>query len=138
MALLAVTGSSAAVAGPEVAVIFKNNSTAAAVYQANDSNEMRTRVNASPKPDNEVNPRESNTYRVQGNISPDVNHATVHYTVGSKRCKFTTSYLKSRVRGVVLPKWNKSAIGSGGARCEAKITSVNPATHAWVVEFTMR
>jgi len=125
-------------AGPEVTVIFKNNSDAEATYNAVGSNAISTRMNASPKPLVKVKAGESNVYTVQSRISPDVNYASVRYEIGRKVCQFTTSYVNTRVRGVTSPKWNKSAVGSGGAYCDVRVTSVNPASRAWAVEFTMR
>jgi hypothetical protein len=138
LALVAGAVSAAAQAGPEVNVVFKNNSSATAIYRSIGANGISTYANASPKPDNEVEAGGSNNYRVQSNISPDANYASVRYQIGAKTCQFTTSYVKSRVRGVTLPKWNKSAVAGGGAHCGVTVTSVNPASHAWVVEFTMR
>jgi hypothetical protein len=136
--LAAVTVSAAAQAGPAVSVTFKNNGTAAAIYSALGKNGAGTKANASPTPGDKVEKGSFDSYKVQSNLSPDVNYAVVHYQIGSKACQFTTTYLKSRVRGVELPKWNKSAVASGGARCDVKITSVDFATHAWAVEFAMK
>ncbi|MGV8860995.1 MAG: hypothetical protein ACOH2O_12625 [Pseudomonas sp.] len=136
--LAAVTVSAAAQAGPAVSVTFKNNGTAAAIYSAVGKNGAGTKANASPTPEGQVEAGKLNTFTVQSNRSPDVNYAVLHYQMGSKVCQFTTTYLKSRVRGVELPKWNKNAVASGGARCDVKITAVNFSTHAWAVEFTMK
>ncbi|MGL6160761.1 hypothetical protein [Microbulbifer sp.] len=38
----------------------------------------------------------------------------------------------------MIPQWNKTADGGGGAICTANITSTNISTHAWSVEFTMK
>jgi len=136
--LAAVTASAIAQAGPAVNVTFKNNGTAVAIYSAVGPNGAGTKVNASPTPDGQVEAGKSNIFTVKSNLSPDVNYAVARYQIGSKACQFTTTYLKSRVNGVELPKWNKSAVASGGARCDVKITAVNFSTHAWSVEFAMK
>jgi len=134
---LAVT-SGVVKAGPAVDVTFKNNGVETVFYHAVGANGTSTQLNAEPRPSSEVEAGAVSRYTVQSNISPDANYAVVTYRAGSKTCKFTTTYLKGFQSGVRVPKWNKSATAEGGARCEVKITTVNYATHAWAVEFTMR
>ncbi|HEX8595611.1 MAG TPA: hypothetical protein VF682_20410 [Pseudomonas sp.] len=136
MAALVLTGY--AQAGPEVQVTFKNNGSEPAVYRAVGGNGTSTRMNAYPKPADSVAAGALDGYRVKSNLSPDANYAVVQYQAGGKICKFNTTYVKTMERGVRMPKWNKSAVAEGGARCDVRITSVNYSTHAWAVEFTMR
>jgi hypothetical protein len=136
MAALVLTGY--AQAGPEVQVTFKNNGSGPAVYRAVGANGLSTKMNARPQPAGEVNAGGANVYSVKSNLSPDANYAVVQYQAGAKICKFNTTYVKTMERGVRVPKWNKSAVAEGGARCDVRITSVNYSTHAWAVEFTMR
>ncbi|MEQ7919675.1 hypothetical protein ABQX22_10820 [Xanthomonas sp. WHRI 1810A] len=123
-------------AGPEVQVVFKNNGASDAIYDVTGSSAY-SYSEAQPKPKGEVKAGESDNYKVTGSLSPDVTTVVFQYKSGGKVCKFKTSYLKLPGRGVA-PKWNKSADASGGARCDVRVTSTNPATHAWAVEFTMR
>lgn len=138
IALALAVASGVALAGPPVDVTFKNISAETVVYQAVGANGVSTQINAQPRPSAEVVAGAISRYTVQSNISPDANYAVVTYRAGSKVCKFTTTYLKGVQNGVRVPKWNKSTTAEGGARCEVKITTVNYATHAWAVEFTMR
>lgn len=138
VALALAVASGGAQAGPAVDVTFKNNSAEKVSYYAVGQNGLSTQMNARPSPSVEVETGAVSHYRVQSNISPDANYAVVTYRAGSKVCKFTTTYLKGIQSGVRVPKWNKSATAEGGARCEVKITTVNYATHAWAVEFTMK
>lgn len=138
VALAMVVTSGVVYAGPPVDVIFKNSSAQAVVYHADGANGASTQMNAQPRPLTEVPPGGVNVYRVQSHISPDANFAVVTYRAGGKACTFTTTYLKGFQGGVRIPKWNKSAVAEGGARCEVRITTVNYATQAWAVEFTMR
>ena len=138
LALVFATLSVTAQAGPAVDIIFRNNGPDAALYQAITANEISTQANASPRPDDRVQAGSSTRFGVQSNISPDANYASVRYRIGVKSCLFTTSYVKTLARGVTVPKWNKSAVASGGARCDARVVTVNPTSHAWTVEFTMR
>lgn len=138
IALALVVVSGVAQAGPPVDVTFKNSSAEKVSYHAVGQNGLSTQMNARPRPVSEVEAGAISSYRVQSNISPDANYAVVTYRAGSKACTFTTTYLKGVQNGVRVPKWNKSTTAEGGARCEVKITTVNYATHAWAVEFTMR
>jgi hypothetical protein len=123
-------------AGPEVEVTFKNNSSSEAFYDTSGSSAY-SYGEASPKPAATVAGGESNISRVKGGLSADVTSVVFQYRIGSKTCKFKTSYLKLPGRGVP-PRWSKSSEPGGGARCEARITATNVSTHAWAVEFTMR
>ena len=40
--------------------------------------------------------------------------------------------------GNKIPQWTKTATPSGGAVCAATITTANPTTYEWAVEFTMK
>lgn len=135
VSVLAMSGM--AVAGPQVSVTFKNNGSEDAFYSAVGSNGVMTRNNASPAPAATVGGGQSSFYRVQSTISPDANYAVVDYRIGSKKCRFTTTYSKGFASGIRVPKWNKSAVAEGGARCDVKITSVDYGSHNWSVEFTM-
>lgn len=126
----------AAQAGPEVQITFKNNADLEAVYDVLGSSAY-SYGEADPKPASTVRAGEFNVSKVKGGLSADATSVVFQYKIGLKTCKFKTSYLMLPGRGTG-PKWNKSAEASGGARCDAKITSTNLATHAWNVEFTMR
>lgn len=99
---------------------------------------MSTQMNARPTPLAEIKAGELARYRVQSNISPDTNYAVVMYRMGSKVCKFSTTYFNGFQSGVRVPKWTKNAVAEGGALCGVKITSVNFSTNAWSVEFSMK
>ncbi len=88
---------------------------------------------------------QANSYTVQNPAFPDITTASLRYTIGNKACHFTTSYLNRIVPGGLFngtvnkaPKWDKKAVGSGGAACEATITSTNFSNHSWDIEFTMK
>ncbi|UYA62042.1 hypothetical protein U1R68_02655 [Pectobacterium colocasium] len=135
-----------AYAGPPVTVTFKNLSNETATYKIVTNNEVSTNASASPKPATTVPAKGSDIYRVQNVISPDANAAIVRYTIGSKTCVFGTTFVNTIIPGGIfnpgapnkVPKWNKSAEGSGGAVCTATITSQSLSTYAWNVEFTMK
>jgi hypothetical protein len=141
LVLVAVTASvsSVAQAGPSVHVTFKNQGAAEAVYTVSGRNEVGTNANASPRPDIKVGAGRTDSYKVQSNLSLDANYAVVRYQMGSKVCQFSTTFVNAFIRsGVKVPKWNKSAVASGGAVCTATITATNFSTYAWSVEFTMK
>lgn len=139
MATVALLCSGMAAAAPQVTVSFTNNAAEVATYQAGSSrNETTTYLNATPKPSS-VETGGSQSYIVSSVNASPITYATVTYTSGSKSCRFTTSYLmNSTPGGVRTPKWNKSAVASGGARCDINITSVNYANHDWSVSLIMR
>lgn len=135
----------AAFAGPPVQVTFKNLGNQDAVYKIVTNNEIMTYAYASPKPATKVNPNNSNSYSVQNNMSPDVNAAIVRYTMGSKTCVFSTTFVNQLIGGGLfpgaptkIPKWNKTATSSGGAICNATIKSYDFSNYSWSVEFTMK
>jgi len=132
---LAVAGY--AQAGPEVTITFKNNSDSKSTYDVVGSSAY-SYAEANPKPMPEVQAHESDVYRVRGAQSPDVTTVVFQYKMGAKTCKFKTSYIKFPSRSGTVPKWNKSEQSSGGARCEARITGTDFATHDWAVEFSMK
>ncbi|WP_268799218.1 hypothetical protein [Pseudomonas huanghezhanensis] len=136
IAVSAFSNINMAQAGPPVQIVFNNKGNMDAVYDVARSSAY-SYSEAKPKPLPKVNAGAFDTYSVAGSLSPDVTTASFQYRMGSKVCKFKTSYVKLPGRGVP-PKWNKSAEASGGARCDVKVTSANVATHAWAVEFTMR
>lgn len=140
LAFAGITAASAAYAGPPVTVTFKNNNTTAdATYTIITSNESSTYANASPKPATTVSKLGSNSYAVTSLISPDVNYANVRYRIGAKECVFGTTFVNAlQPGGYKIPKWTKSATGSGGATCTATITSYNLTTYAWTVDFIMK
>ena len=139
LAFAGITAASAAYAGPPVTVTFKNNATADATYTIITSNESSTYANASPKPLTTVKAGIPNTYQVTSLISPDVNYANVRYRIGAKECVFGTTFVNAlQPGGYKIPKWTKTATGSGGATCTATITSYNLSTYAWTVDFVMR
>jgi hypothetical protein len=121
-------------AGPKVGVTFKNLGSDEASYHAVGPNGALTHSSAEPKPDFKVGAGEANFYKVRGPLSPDITTVDVEYRIDSKVCKFRTAYVKA----TRVPQWSKSAVEQYGARCDARITSVNHATHEWAVEFTMR
>ncbi|GFM86526.1 hypothetical protein PSCICO_19250 [Pseudomonas cichorii] len=125
-------------AGPSVTVVFKNNGSSAALYSPIDSNEGLTRSFAVKSPSASVSAGGTDTYVVKGRLSPDASHAFVRYRAGVKECKFKSTYIMAHTRGVRAPKWIKEAVATGGARCDARIVSVNNSTHEWTVEFVMR
>lgn len=142
LAIAACFATGAVYAGPAVTVTFMHVGSPdsdEAKYIVTNSNETSTNLNASPKPDTSVDTGASDSYRVQSNISPDMNYASVRYTIGSKTCAFSTTYSNTiGAGGVKVPKWNKSATPSGGATCTATLTSTNFSTHEWAVQFTMK
>ncbi|MBS9438060.1 hypothetical protein EAE91_13125 [Photorhabdus noenieputensis] len=140
-ATTSLTAAGIAYAGPPVTVTFKHlgaSGSENAVYTIITNNESGTYVNATPKPSASVVPGGVNSYQVQSPLSPDVNYAMVRYKIGFKTCEFMTTFVNGYVNGVKIPKWNKGATPSGGAICNATITSTNIATYAWSVEFTMK
>ncbi|WP_192456261.1 hypothetical protein [Musicola keenii] len=141
----ALFAAGAAHAGPPVTITFKNLGTSEAKYSPVTSNEVSTNANASPKPLTIVSPQGYSLYVVQNTISADATAATVRYTIGKKTCVFATTFVNTVIPGGLItgtvtkvPKWNKSATASGGATCNATITSTNLSTYAWAVEFTMK
>ncbi|UCZ77040.1 hypothetical protein LHK94_08775 [Dickeya zeae] len=135
----------AAYAGPPVSITFKNLSSETATYKPITNNEISTNAIATPKPTTQVAAQNSVNYSVQNTISPDANVATVRYTIGGKTCVFSTTFLNTIVPGSALtgkilksPKWTKNAEASGGAVCNATITSQNFSSYAWSAEFTMK
>ena len=126
-------------AGPQVTVNFKNETDENAVYvRGSSSNEQTTYSNASPKPD-AVAAGASTSFNVRPSGASPISYATVRYQAGFKTCQFTTSYLMSSTPGGIrTPKWNRSAVSGGGARCDVTVTSVNYSNHNWVVNFIMR
>lgn len=139
IAAVAMLNVGVAVATPQVAVNFINNTAEPVVYQPGSSrNEATTYSNASPKPSN-VPAGGTESYIVRATGSSPITYAMVTYKSGSKSCRFTTSYLMNATPGGVrTPKWNKSAVASGGARCDISITSVNYSSHDWSVNLIMR
>lgn len=130
---------SAALAGPPVTITFRNQSSANASYTAIGSNEASTHANATPKPAATVAPASHDVYTVTSLISPDVNFAKVRYRIGSRECVFGTSLVNALQHdGRKVPQWHKTAKGSGGASCTARITSADLGTHGWTVEFIMK
>lgn len=123
-------------AGPEVTVTFKNDSDFEAEYDVVGSSAY-SYGEANPKPPVKVGLRDSKVFKFKGVQSPDVTTVSFQYRIGSKTCKFKTSYLKLPGRNGG-PKWNKSAVAGGDARCEAQVTSTSFSNHDWAVEFTMR
>lgn len=139
LALAFMFATSTAMAGPSVTIVVKNQSMQDITYSITDSNETTTYANASPKPKATILAGESNTYIVTSTISPDVNYAYVRYQTGFKTCIFKTTYVNMlQPRGGKIPQWNKDATGLNGATCAATITSTNPSSHGWVVEFVMK
>jgi hypothetical protein len=132
-----IVASGMAWAGPEVSVTFKNNTGDTAHYNAVGSNGIATQSNALPTPQATVAAAQTDSYRVRSSVSPDMGYAVVDYRVGSKTCRFSTTYTRNFTSGVRTPKWNKSAVAGGGARCDVKVTTVDYASHNWSVEFTM-
>jgi hypothetical protein len=126
-------------AAPKVIVNFKNNTADDATYmRGNSRNDVATYLNASPKP-GKVVAGSSSSFTVSANGTSPITYATVRYQAGVKSCQFTTSYLmNSTPGGVRTPKWNRSAIASGGAKCDVSVTSVNYSNHDWIVSFIMR
>ena len=136
LASLSVAATSGvALAGPEAAVTFKNNSDQTATYDP-VSISAYTYAHANPKPPELVEPGSSRLFRVKG-PTPDVTPVIFQYKIGRKVCRFKTSYLKLPGRNGA-PRWNKSVEQTGGARCEVRITAVNYSNHDWAAEFTMR
>lgn len=140
LAATSIFAATAAIAGPPVTVTFKNNNTTTdATYKIVTTNESSTYANASPKPATTVSKLGSNSYAVTSLISPDVNYANVRYKIGTKECVFGTTFVNAlQPGGYKIPKWNKTATGSGGAICTATITSTNLTTYAWTVDFVMK
>lgn len=132
-------------AGPPVTITVKNLSNQKAIFQADSTNSVQTKAHAQPEPSAAVDALQSNSYTVQNPAFPDITTASMRYTIGNKTCNFTTSYLNTIAPGGLFtgttnqaPKWNKKAIGSGGATCTATITSTNFSNHSWHITFTMK
>ncbi|WP_353125953.1 hypothetical protein [Dickeya chrysanthemi] len=145
MAAVMMSAAGAAYAGPVVGITFKNLSNETATYKPITNNEISTNAIANPKPTTQVAAQNSVNYSVQNTISPDVNAAVVRYTIGGKTCVFSTTFINTIIPGgaftgkiLKAPKWTKNAEASGGAVCNATITSQNFSTYAWNVEFTMK
>ncbi|MGM3226080.1 hypothetical protein [Dickeya zeae] len=145
MTAVMMSAAGAAYAGPAVTITFKNLGNETATYKPITNNEISTNAIASPKPLSQIAAQDLNVYRVQNTISPDANAAVVRYTIGGKTCVFSTTFINTIVPGSALtgkilksPKWTKNAEASGGAVCNATITSQNFSTYAWSVEFTMK
>lgn len=124
-------------AGPEVIITFKNNSGSLAVYDVIGSSAY-SYAEANPKPAEKVTAGGTDTFKVRGAQSPDVTTTVFEYRIGTKTCKFKTSYVKVPSGRVKSPVWRKSADALGGARCDARIVSTNARSHDWAVEYTMR
>lgn len=139
LALCALAMGELVYAAPKVVVNFKNNTADDALYvRDNSRNDVATYLNASPKP-GKVVAGGSSSFTVSANGTSPITYATVRYQAGVKSCQFTTSYLMSTtLGGVPMPKWNRSAIASGGAICDVNVTSVNYSNHDWNVSFVMR
>ncbi len=130
---------SSALAGPPVAITFKNLGTAHATYKIITNNEATTNVNSAQKPVATVKAGGADTYTVQSNLSPIANYANLRYTIGGKTCTFQATFVGTvGPLGSIIPKWKNTATPSGGAVCTAKVTSTNTSTYAWAVEFTMK
>lgn len=141
-ALLLATGvcvANGALAGPSVTITFKNlSSTANATYSILGTNESITNTNASPKPVVTVLKGAADSYTVSSQLL-NVTFANVRYTIGTKSCVFLTTFVAtSSATGDVTPKWSKNVTADSGVTCNATITSTNPTTYAWNVEFTMK
>ncbi|SFW37417.1 hypothetical protein SAMN02800691_1405 [Luteibacter sp. UNCMF366Tsu5.1] len=129
-------------AGPPVTVTFQHlgmpNSPDATLL-AVSKNEFDTYANAVTEPAESVSAGGADQYEVESPISPDVNYVVVRYRMGRKTCVFASTYVNaSSYGGLSRPRWTKSAKASGGAICQAAITSTDMATHAWSVKFTMK
>lgn len=139
IAVLGLSASVSAFAGPPVTIKVKNlNTTTAAVKVTTSTNEITTQANASPTPEATIDFLSENNFVVQSTISPSVNYAALRYRVGSKECTFYTAFTVTYSNGVALPQWSKSATPSGGAVCTATITSTNITTYNWAVTFTIK
>lgn len=134
-ALGAFTG--AVQAGPEVTVTFKNNGSEVAVLDAVGSTTLGY-TSSSPEPKASVGAGETDVYKMSGKALPNSTTVVLVYKIGTKSCRFNTSYSTSPSLSNPVPKWDKRETASSGARCEAKITSINQSTHAWTAEFSMR
>lgn len=138
-ALIATTllTSTLAQAGPPVTITIKNLSSQRANYHADSTNGAQTRAHALPEPSAAIDPMSSDTYKVENPAFPDITTASMRYTIGNKTCNFTTSYLNTIAPGGLFtgttnqaPKWNKKALGNGGATCTATITSTHFTNHS--------
>lgn len=128
---------SSAQAGPTVNITFKNNGSSIAEYDVIGSSAY-SYSEANPKPPEGVAPGTSSRFAVLGRLSPDVTTAIFQYRMGTKFCRFQTSYVKLPGRGGAAPKWTKSAKAEGGAWCDIRVVSTDMRTHNWSVEFIMR
>ncbi|MFV3403303.1 MULTISPECIES: hypothetical protein [Pseudomonas] len=146
-AALAVTSlfaAGAAYAGPPVQITVKNLGTADAKYSVIGNNEALTNSSATPKPKDSIAPNQAFTFVVTGPLSPDLTNAFVRYAIGGKTCVFRTAFVKTIAPGglggtiTYIPKWTKDATASGGASCNATITSANLSNYSWNVEFTIK
>jgi len=128
-----------AVAGPPVTVTFKNLGTQTATYTPITNNEAITKANSSPTPQTSVIAKDSDTYAIQSQISPDYNHANLRYQIGNKKCIYLATFVTTPGFGASkIPKWNNTVTPSGGATCTIKVTKTNPLTYAWSVVITIK
>ncbi|WHS58113.1 hypothetical protein [Pseudomonas sp. G2-4] len=136
---VSIVVASSALAGPPVAITFKNLGTADATYKIVTNNEATTNANSIQKPVTTVKAGGVDTYTVQSNLSPIANYANLRYTIGGKTCTFQATFVGTvGPLGSTTPKWKNTATPSGGAVCTAKVTSTNTSTYAWAVVFTMK
>lgn len=136
---VAMSASVSAVAGPAVTITVKNlDPVNAAQNVATSTNEISTIGWSSPKPVATIPASSQDLFKVQSTISPLANYATLRYKIGAKECIFDTTFTTTFSGGAQLPKWNQTAIPSGGAVCTATRTSTNIATNEWAVTFTIK
>ena len=142
---MALIGSSAAQAAPTATVTVKNLSTGTVYNTVQSLEEINTYAAANPKPATSISSSGVNSFQVSptpaGYFSLLVlkYQATTPPATGGKECFFTSGYISEPIfEGMTGPEWGKEAEGSGGAICTATITSTDPITGNWSVEFTMQ
>ncbi|MFP1842810.1 hypothetical protein [Lonsdalea quercina] len=147
IALVATTfcTAGAAFAGPPVTVTFKNLGTQEATFKMVTTNEFSSYGNSTPKPKTTVLPQSTDIFIVQSKIIADANAAIIRYTMGSKTCEFSTTFLNQFIGGGLIPgarskvpKWSKNAISSNGAICTATLKYQSVIDFSWAAEFTMK
>lgn len=122
-----------------VTITFRNLGNAPAELLLENANDATVYHKALPRPALAVPPQQRDSYVVNG-VFAGVNAVGVRYAMGNRVCRFMTSFVTTpSLLGNDVPKWTKHASGTGGAVCDANITSIDfGRTNAWSVEFTMK
>ncbi|QFY78684.1 hypothetical protein DUD43_13785 [Alcaligenes faecalis] len=136
---------SAVQAAPTATVTIKNLSTGTVYNTVQSLEEIDTYAAANPKPATSISSSGTNSFQVNPKPAGPFYllvlkyQATTPPATGGKECFFTSGYISEPIfGGMTGPEWGKETEGSGGAICTATITSTDPITGNWSVEFTMQ